>query len=78
MLPDLFTQYRDNLHGYPYSFTEDEWDEYLTKNIIELLKFVREVYREDGFGDEEKNKEAQEKLELAFRSIAKEYFTLWD
>lgn len=78
MLPELFTQYRDNLHGYPCTFTENEWDEYLTKNIIEPLKFVREVYREDSFRDEEKNKKAQEKLELAFHSIAKEYFSLWD
>ena len=78
MLPELFTQYRNNLHGYPCAFTEDEWDKYLTENIIEPLKFAREVYRENDFGDEEKNKKAQEKLELAFHSIAKEYFALWD
>ena len=78
MLPELFTQYRNNLHGYPCDFTEDEWDKYLTENIIEPLKFARAVYRENDFGDEEKDKKAQEKLELAFHSIAKEYFALWD
>ena len=78
MLPELFTQYRNNLHGYPVNFTEDEWDKYLTENIIEPLKFAREVYRENDFGNEEKDKKVQEKLELAFRSIAKEYFALWD
>lgn len=42
------------------------------------MDFAREVYRENDFGNEEKDKEAQEKLELAFHSIAKEYFALWD
>lgn len=42
LLPELFDDFRRNLHGYPYSFTEEEWDNFLLKEVIEPLRNARD------------------------------------
>ena len=42
LLPELFDDFRKNLHGYPCSFTEEEWDNFLLKEVIEPLRNARD------------------------------------
>lgn len=42
LLPELFDNFRRNLHGHPVSFTEEEWDNFLLKEIIEPLRNAQE------------------------------------
>ena len=42
LLPELFDNFRRNLHGHPASFTEEEWDNFLLKEIIEPLRNAQE------------------------------------
>lgn len=42
LLPELFDDFRKNLHGYPCSFTKEEWDNFLLKEVIEPLRNARD------------------------------------
>lgn len=42
LLPELFDDFRKNLHGHPCSFTEEEWDNFLLKEVIEPLRNAQE------------------------------------
>lgn len=42
LLPELFDDFRRNLHGHPCSFTEEEWDNFLLKEVIEPLRNARD------------------------------------
>ena len=42
LLPELFDDFRKSLHGYPCSFTEEEWNNFLLKEVIEPLRNARD------------------------------------